>query len=304
VTPRLGSVFVGSASWTEPTLIKSGRFYPPEAKTAEERLRFYASQFPVVEVDSSFYALPSFNNSVLWNQRTPEGFIFDVKLFRAFTLHQTPIKALPSDMRDGLKPLANRSGNLYYKDLPDETRGELWRLFVEGVEPLKAAGKLGYLLLQLPPWGTKNRGNVAHVEECLQRLDGYQVALEFRNATWLSDRSRASTVAMLREWNVPMVIVDEPQGFTSSIPAVWEATSDDLSVVRFHGRNQEMWTKKGLPYSALRFNYLYSEEELAEFIEPVKQLARQSKQVHAMFNNCYEDKAQVNARRFREMLST
>jgi uncharacterized protein YecE (DUF72 family) len=136
---------------------------------------------------------------------------------------------------------------------------------------------------------------VAHIEECLQRLDGYQVALECRNATWLSGRSKASTVAMLREWSVPMVIVDEPQGFTSSSPAVWEATSSDLSVVRFHGRNQEMWAKKRLPSSALRFNYLYSDEELTELVEPVRQLAGQSKQVHAMFNNCYEDNAQLNA---------
>jgi uncharacterized protein YecE (DUF72 family) len=108
---------------------------------------------------------------------------------------------------------------------------------------------------------------------------------------------------MLKEWNVPMVVVDEPQGFSSSIPAVWEATSSDLSVVRFHGRNREIWTKKGLRSSAPRFNHLYSEKELSEFVEPVRHLSSQSKQVHAMFNNCYEDKAQVNARQFREMLS-
>ena len=147
----------------------------------------------MVEVDSSFYALPTFNNSVLWTQRTPEEFVFDVKLFRAFTLHQTPLKALPKDLREQAEGLANKSGNVYYDDLPEELRGRLWQMFLEAVEPLKAAGKLGYLLLQLPPWGVKNRDNVKHVEECLQRLDGYQVAIEFRNATWLSDRSRAST---------------------------------------------------------------------------------------------------------------
>jgi uncharacterized protein YecE (DUF72 family) len=108
---------------------------------------------------------------------------------------------------------------------------------------------------------------------------------------------------MLREMNVPMVIVDEPQGFGTSVPAVWEATSTDLSVVRFHGHNRETWNKKGLSSSALRFNYLYSEEELEAFVEPVQHLARQSKQVHAMFNNCYEDKAQVNARQFIERLT-
>jgi uncharacterized protein YecE (DUF72 family) len=296
-------ILVGTASWADTSLVKSRRFYPTDARTPEQRLRFYASQFPVVEVDSSFYGLPSFNNSVLWTNRTPDSFTFDVKLFRAFTLHQTPLKALPSAIRDGVEPRANKAGNVYYKDLPAEERDELWRLFLEGVEPLKSAGKLGYLLLQLPPWGSKNRGNVAHVEECLNRLDGYQVALELRNATWLSDRSRASTLAMLREWNVPMVIVDEPQGFVSSLPLVWEATSPELSVVRFHGRNRETWMKKGLPSSALRFNYLYSDDELTEFVEPVRKLASQSKQVHAMFNNCYEDNAQVNARQLRQLLN-
>ena len=298
----MGEVLVGTASWTEPTLIKSQRFYPPDAKTPEERLRYYASQFPIVELDSSFYALPSFKNSVAWVERTPDEFVFDVKLFRAFTLHQTPLKSLPSDIRKQVAGLAGKGGNVYYGDLPEDVKDELWRMFLEGIDPLKAAGKLGYLLVQLPPWGVKNHDNVQHVEDCLRRLDGYQVALEFRNKTWLSERSRASTIGMLREMNVPMVIVDEPQGFGSSLPLVWESTSSELAVVRFHGHNDEMWTKKGLASSALRFNYLYSQKELEGFVEPVQKLAQEAKQVQAMFNNCYEDKAQVNARQFRELL--
>ncbi|HLF76365.1 MAG TPA: DUF72 domain-containing protein [Dehalococcoidia bacterium] len=296
------AILIGTASWAEATLIKSGRFYPAEARTPEQRLRFYASQFPVVEVDSTFYALPSFTNSQLWASRTPDGFTFDVKLFRAFTLHQTPLKSLPKDVRDQAEGLANKAGNVYYAELPEALKDELWQLFLDGIAPLKSAGKLGYLLLQLPPWGTKNRDHVAHVEECLNRMDGYQVALEFRNATWLSERSRASTLAMLREWNVPVVIVDEPQGFASSMPLVWEATSPEMAVVRFHGRNKETWTKKGLPTSALRFNYLYSDDELREFVAPMQQIAQATRQVHALFNNCYEDKAVQNARRFMEML--
>ena len=299
----MGETLVGTASWTDPTLIKSGKFYPPDAETPEARRRFYASQFPVVEVDSSFYALPSFNNSVLWANRTPDDFVLDVKLFRALTLHQTPLKSLPSDMRDDVAGLANKAGNVYYQELPGEVKDSLWRMFLEGLEPLKSVGKLGYLLFQLPPWATKKRENVTHLEEALGRLDGYTVAVEFRNATWLSDRSRASTVSMLREMNVPMVIVDEPQGFASSMPLTWEATSTELAVVRFHGHNDEMWTNKGLATSALRFNYLYSEEELKALAGPVEALSRETRQVHAMFNNCYEDKAQRNAMQFREMLA-
>jgi uncharacterized protein YecE (DUF72 family) len=154
-----GSIKVGTASWTESTLLKSGRFYPPEADTPEERLRFYASQFPVVEVDSSFYALPTFNNFVLWNERTPEGFTFDVKLFRAFTMHQTPFEALPKGLREDVESLANKAGNLYYKDLPERVRDQLWEMFFEALGPLKAAGKLGYL----PSFGTR-RGSRSGAE--------------------------------------------------------------------------------------------------------------------------------------------
>src|SRR3954451_7696417 len=109
------NVLVGTASWTDPTLIKCKCFYPEDVKTPEERLRFYASQFPVVEVDSSFYSLPTFNNSMLWTQRTPPNFVFDVKLFRAFTMHQTPLSALPADLRDEAEPLATKTANVYYK---------------------------------------------------------------------------------------------------------------------------------------------------------------------------------------------
>ncbi len=298
-----GRILVGTASWTDPTLIKSKRFYPPEVKTPEQRLRFYSSQFRLVEVDSSFYALPSLDNAIAWARNTPDGFVFDVKAFRVFTLHQTPLKFFPADLRDALGPLANKQGNVYYPDLPEELRADLWQRFRDGIGPLRQAGKLGYLLLQLPPWATKRRSNIEHLEECTDRLDGYTLAIEFRNATWMKEGDRRETLATLREMNLALVIVDEPQGFYSSLPQVWETTSPDLSVVRFHGRNRETWMKKGLKSSAERFDYLYSEEELEGFKEPVRRLAAQSRQVHAVFNNCMEDKAQRNAQQFAEMLA-
>lgn len=100
----MGRVLVGTTSWTEKTLIESGRFYPPQANTAEERLRYYATQFPVVEVDSTYYGLPSERNALLWAERTPPGFVFHVKAFRLFTQHQTPPQALPRDVRERLGP--------------------------------------------------------------------------------------------------------------------------------------------------------------------------------------------------------
>ncbi len=114
------TILVGTTSWTDPTLIESGRFYPPEVHTAEERLRYYASQFPIVEVDSSYYALPTARNSKLWVERTPAGFVFDVKAFRLLTGHQTPPEAFPKDLRDQLGPTDKK--NPHHRDLPQEIR--------------------------------------------------------------------------------------------------------------------------------------------------------------------------------------
>ena len=100
----MSRILVGTTSWTEKTLVESGRFYPTDVHTAEDRLRFYASRFPVVEVDSTYYGLPSSRNEGLWAERTPDGFVFDVKAFRLFTQHQTPPDALTKDIRGGLAP--------------------------------------------------------------------------------------------------------------------------------------------------------------------------------------------------------
>ena len=296
------TIRVGTASWTDPTLIKCKCFYPLDAKTAEQRLQFYASKFDTVEVDSTYYAMPGSDTALAWVERTPPGFVFDVKAFRLFTLHQTPIKALPSVLRDEAARFANDRGNVYYPDIAPEVKDDLWRRFTELLAPLKEAGKLGYVLFQLPPWVMKRRSNFEHLAECAERLDGFTVAVEFRNATWFKEEERGETLANLREQNLALVIVDEPQGTGVSIPSVWEATSPDLSVVRFHGRNQETWTKKNLT-AAERFNYLYSEEELRALAGPVDRLARETRQVHAIFNNCYEDKAIRNATRFIELLA-
>jgi uncharacterized protein YecE (DUF72 family) len=300
---RASNVLVGTASWTDPTLIKSGRFYPDDVKTPEQRLRFYAEHFPVVEVDSSYYSLPTVTNSNLWLKRTPPDFVFDFKAFRLFSLHQTPLKAMPRLLRDELQPLVNKNGNLYYPDLPNSIKDELWKSFRQALEPLDAAGKLGYVLLQFPPWVMKRRSNLAHIEECASRLEGISVVVEFRNATWFKEGDARETLAFLREQNLPLVIVDEPQGFGTSIPAIWEATSPDLSVVRFHGRNKENWTKKNIT-AAERFDYFYSKEELEDLSEKVKMVARESKRAQAIFNNCYEDKARRNATQFMEIFKT
>lgn len=292
-------ISIGTTSWTEKTLIESGRFYPAEVKTPADRLRFYASQFPIVEVDSSYYALPSERNTVLWTQRTPERFIFDIKAFRLLTQHQTPPSALPRDIRDQLGKIDKP--NIYYRDIPDELIAEIWTRFRSAIEPLRAAGKLGVILFQFPPWFVCRSESFQHILQCAERLERIPIAIEFRNKSWLNERHRQDVLAFEREHGLVHVVVDEPQGFSSSIPTVWAATSSEVSVLRLHGRNRESWQKKGLT-AAQRFNYRYSEDELRTFVASVRDLATRARSVHVLFNNCYRDHAQVNAAQLQRIV--
>jgi uncharacterized protein YecE (DUF72 family) len=295
----MSRILIGTASWTDKSLIDSGLFYPPTAKTAEERLRYYASRFALVEVDSSYYALPSARNSMLWADRTPEGFLFNVKAFRLFTQHQTPPAALPKDIRDALGLVDEK--NLYYRDIPEELLDELWNRFRLAIRPLRDTGKLGVVLFQFPPWFVYRESSLEHILACQQILDGIPLAIEFRNKSWFDDKHRDTVFAFHRQHGLAHVVADEPQGFASSIPALWVVTAD-TAVIRLHGRNAETWDAKGLSSAAERFKYLYSDHELAELAGQVGRLASATNNVHVLFNNNYRDYAQRNALRLRELL--
>ncbi len=296
------NILVGTASWTDRSLVDSGRFYPPEVSTSEDKLRYYAGQFRFVEVDSSYYALPSVRNSALWVERTPEGFVFDVKAFRLFTGHQTPPDALPKDVRSALGPLPERKRNWYYKDLSEEQREPLWQRFENALGPLILNNKLGAVIFQLPPWLGPSEQTRRHLQYCADRLDPSPIAVEFRNRYWLDEKHRRETLAFLRENGLAYVVVDEPQGFPSSVPQAWEVTNPELAVLRLHGRNASTWEAKGLASSSERFNYLYSDAELEEFVDPLRKLAAEARSIHVAFNNNYQDYSQLNARRLMEML--
>lgn len=295
-----GRILVGTCSWTDKSLIDCRCFYPPEAKTPEQRLRFYASRFPIVEVDSTFYGFPSEQNAALWVERTPPEFTFDIKAFRLFTHHPTPPQGLPKDLREELGGGAQRS-NLYYRDVPTEVRDEAWRRFAEALLPLDSAGKLGVVLFQFPPWFLPGSQSKEYILEARERLQQYRIAVEFRNSRWFGEKGERRTLDFLRDNSLPLVCVDEPQGFPSSVPPVAELTSPEVGLVRFHGRNAEMWEKRGATVSE-RFDYLYTEEELAEWVSPVHRLAEGAKEVHVLMNNCVRDKAVVNAAQIRLML--
>lgn len=296
----MGEILVGTCSWTDQTLIECGRFYPDWARSAEARLQYYASQFPVVEVDSTYYALPNERTSGLWVNRTGDNFVFDIKAFRLFTQHPTPLTSLPKDIREALPSDLKQKANIYSRDLPEELTDELWRRFERALLPLESAGKLGVVLFQFPPWFYPGNEQREYILSCKEKLQQYRIAIEFRHNSWVNEKNVERTLNFLRENDLPYVCVDEPQGFRSSMPPLAEATSD-IGLIRFHGRNRETWEKKGATV-AERFNYLYSEEELREWVLRIKELASKTRQLHVLFNNCHQDKAVVNARQVAFMI--
>jgi uncharacterized protein YecE (DUF72 family) len=295
-----GRILVGSCSWADKTLIDSG-WYPPSAKSPEERLRFYAEQFPIVEVDSTYYAIPAQRTPELWVERTPQEFTFDVKAYALFTGHAAAVQAFPKELREALPPQVLGKKNAYMKDLRAEIGDEMWRRFDEVLLPLDSAGKLGAVLFQFPPWFGPSGANREQILVAKGRMGQYRIAVEFRNAAWMAEPSdQERTLRFLTDNEIPYVCVDEPQGFKSSVPPVTAVTAA-VSVLRLHGRNAATWTGKSAT-AAQRFDYLYDEDELREWTPRIRQLAEDSREVHVLFNNCHRDYSVRNARQIGEML--
>ena len=297
----MGVLKIGTASWTDRSLIQSGKYYPDWCKSAEERLKYYAAEFPVVEVDSTYYGIPSEHNSELWVERTPNAFTFNVKAFRLLTAHPTQPKSLPRDVRDELPPELSEKRNLYYEDVPPALRDRVWEMFESALSPLNSAGKLGAIVFQFPPWFMPRRKSYAHIAECKEYLSKYQIAVEFRNRYWLYEDSLEETLSFLRRNELSFVAVDEPQGFTSSMPPVADVTGR-FGMVRFHGRNRETWEKKGLRSASERFDYYYSAAEMAEWLPRVQVMKENASEVHLVMNTNKDDQGIANARLLGSML--
>jgi uncharacterized protein YecE (DUF72 family) len=289
----VGEIRVGTASWTDKTLLASG-WYPADATSAEARLRYYATQFPVVEVDSTYYTPPNEANSERWVARTPDGFRFDVKAFSLLTQHPTRPAALYKDLRP-----ETEKKNVYAKDLEPKVLDEVWERFLSALSPLHEAGKLGAVLFQFPQWFTLKRANKEYLLECKERAAPYRISVEFRSATWFRDEAATEeTLDFLRSYALPFVCVDMPQGHASSVPPVVAATSKDMAVVRFHGHSDK-WTSRDI-YE--RFGYSYDLEELQPWAPRLRELAAQTAETHVLLNNCYRNYAQVNARQLADLL--
>ena len=297
------SIWIGTASWSHPALIDCGRFYPSADMSAEARLRYYASQFPLVEVDSSFYALPAPAMTRRWAERTPEGFVMNAKAFRLFTGHQTSPDALPADIREALPTTLRDSSILYYRDVPPELRDELWDRFIDSLAPLRSAGRLGLVHFQFAPWVVRNRAGHAHVEHCVERMLNHTVSVEFRNFSWFDGVNAFETIEFERRLGVVHTIVDEPQGFANTVPPVWQVTHDEYALVRMHGRNADTWNNKSRTSSG-RFNYEYDSAELEGLAWQIKEIDRPTLRLQVVMNNNAEDYAQANGRRLGEVLHT
>ena len=296
-----GKILVGISSWTEPTLVKEGTFYPPEAKSAEERLRFYASQFPIVEVDSSYYFPPSERNSELWIERTPKDFTFNVKAYSLLTQHPTKVDSLYREVKEALPEELASKRNVYAERMPPELLDEVWQRFASALMPLHSAGKLGSVLFQFPQYFVISRKAKDYIIGCKERLPDFRIAVEFRHKSWMEERNQEETATFLAEHDLPLVCVDMPQGFVSSLPPVAVATSKSLAVVRFHGRNREAWEKK-TKTAAERFDYDYSKRELQTWVPKIESLAEEARETHVVMNNCYRDYAVNNARQLASLL--
>lgn len=295
-----GKVLIGTASWTDKTLIASGKFYPKEARTAEARLRYYAENFPIVEVDSTYYYPPTERNAALWIERTPSHFTFHVKAYSLLTKHPTRPDSLYKDMRESFEvPSGKRF--VYADKLPAEVVEEIWHRFAEALLPLHSSGKLGVVHFQFPDWFFPTSESRDYIVECRDRLPDYGIAVEFRHGSWLNEKNRERTLDFLNAQKIPFTSVDMPQGFRSSLPPLAVSTASNLAYVRFHGRNRQNWEKSS-EIATPRFQYLYKEAELKDWVPKIRSLAKETKEVHVLMNNCYQDYAVRNARQLAALL--
>ncbi|HTY82090.1 MAG TPA: DUF72 domain-containing protein, partial [Dehalococcoidales bacterium] len=181
----MAKILIGISSWAEPELIKTG-FYPADVKTPAERLKYYASQFSVAEIDSTYHFFPSRHNLDLWLENTPDGFKFNVRAYSLFTGHPTQFASLPGAIREKYGEQIKARSGIYPHHLSPEAADELWEIFKRNIERFQSAGKLGTVFFQFPPWfHATDQANYEIVAQCSERLKPYRMAAEFRTPGWV-----------------------------------------------------------------------------------------------------------------------
>jgi uncharacterized protein YecE (DUF72 family) len=289
---RHGAIRVGTASWSDPGFIED--WYPPDLP-ARKRLPWYAEHFNLVEVNSTFYSAPSPAAVARWCDETPDDFLFDVKLHRLLSRHSTTLKLLPR----GLRSIART-----HKDKVEPTprlERALVEVFLEGIEPLEEAGKLGALLLQLSPTFRPREYSLEELDHLIELLDGYQLAIELRHREWLTGEQKTDTLAFFRKRHVTLVTVDAPRREHFMVmPSEDVVTDRRLAYLRAHGRNAHGYVAGRTV--AERFDYDYSNRELEKIAERAEELAETVRETHVDFNNNKSSYAPRAAARLRRMV--
>lgn len=285
---------VGTSSWADQRLLASG-WYPRSANTPAGRLAHYSGHFDLVEADTTFYAIPAVETTQAWADRTPAQFTFDVKAYGLLTGHRVAAQTLPADLRPP------GGGQLRWRDLDPEVYDELWVRFRAALEPIATAGKLGVVLVQVPPWLVRSEASTRRIldtaERCRQLASGpVRLAVELRHSSWFGPYT-LDTLRLLQRHDLSYVCVDMPQGHSSSVPPVLVVTADP-AVVRFHGHSARWATGD----KQEKFRYAYGDRELADWAQRLRGLARDTTELHALFNNCCGDQAVRDAARLAELL--
>jgi len=282
--------------------VKEGGFYPqPVAAKPAARLRYYATVFPTVEIDATYYALLDPEMADRWVEWTPQGFVFHVKAFGLFTGHGVDPRRLPVEIQRLLPREAAGLRQVSFREIPREVEDACWEHFTELTRRLRDAGRIGYILFQFPRWYVPSPGLFRRLNHIRGLLDGYRVAVEFRHRAWVDNKNRPAVVDVLRENDFIYVIPDEPE-LSWTVPPVVLVTSD-WSVVRFHGRNAAAWGRRGTSTHEV-YDYLYSQAELKPWAAKAREIAGQVKRLHLMFNNHYRGSSAKNARTMLEMLAS
>jgi uncharacterized protein YecE (DUF72 family) len=289
-----GKILVGTASWSDPGFVE--RWYPKKMP-AGERLQWYAQHFEMVEVNSTFYSVPELRMVERWCAATPDDFTFDVKLHQLFSFHSTPAKLLPPDLQRRVE--TDAKGRV--KSTPD-LREALLKNFLRSMSIFRDAGKLGVLLLQLSPAFSPRKHQLRELQRLIEMLSDYDLAIEFRNRNWAVGDQLQLTIDFLRKYHAIFVNVDAPASdhFMVMPSDVDEVTNSKVAYVRLHGRNEKAYiTGKTV---AARFDYDYSESEIAEVAQRSRKLAKEARELHVIFNNNNLDYAPRAALRLRKAL--
>ncbi len=266
-------IYIGLAGWGD-----HDSLYPDGIKP-KDKLAQYSSHFPVVEVDTSYYAIQPIRNAEKWVKDTPESFRFVVKAYQGMTKHRRK------------------------DEIPFKTTKEMFEAFKNSLKPYQESEKLAMVLFQFPPWFNCRKENVSYVRYCKKVMADIPVALEFRNQSWYSDAYREGTLSFMKQEGWIHSIADEPQAGEGSVPLVPVPTDANMTLVRMHGRNVQGWNKQeGIDWREIRFLYKYSTEELLEWKKIIEELSKHTKDILVIFNNNSGGDAAENAKEFQEIL--